>query len=67
MSEYDTSALLEDIKERGSLPDEDMRFTDALLLSAATREMREGIGGVISLATASSGSTGSNSPIANGR
>lgn len=43
MSEYDTSALLTDLKERGSLPDEDMRFSDALLLSAATLEMREGI------------------------
>lgn len=43
MSEYDTSTLLTDIKERGSLPDEDSRFTDALLLSAATLEMREGV------------------------
>jgi hypothetical protein len=43
VSEYDTSALLEDLKERGSLPDEDFRFSDILLLNAATREMREGI------------------------
>jgi hypothetical protein len=43
MSEWDTTALLSDIKERGSLPDNDLRFTDVLLLAAATKEMREAV------------------------
>lgn len=43
MSEWDTTALLSDIKERGSLPDNDLRFTDALLLASATRELRDGV------------------------
>lgn len=43
MSEWDTTALLSDIKERGSLPDNDLRFTSALLLASATRELRDGV------------------------
>lgn len=38
----DTTELLEDIRERGSIPSADLRFTDAKLLKAATKEMREG-------------------------
>lgn len=48
MSEWDTTALLSDIKERASLPDNDVRFTNALLLSAATKELREGIAPLLS-------------------
>lgn len=48
MSEWDTTALLSDIKERGSLPDNDLRFTNALILSAATKELREGIAPLLS-------------------
>lgn len=48
MSDWDTTALLSDIKERGSLPDNDLRFTNALLLSAATKEMREGVAPMLS-------------------
>lgn len=43
MSEYDTTALVEDVKERASLPDNDLRFTSAKVLSAATKELREGV------------------------
>lgn len=48
MSEWTTDALLSDIRERGSLPDNDLRFTDALLLSAATKELREGVAPMLS-------------------
>lgn len=41
MAEFDTTQLLEDVKERGSLPDNDARFTNATLLRAATLELRE--------------------------
>lgn len=41
MSDYDTVALLSDIRELGSLPASDARFTNALLLTAATKEMRD--------------------------
>lgn len=50
MSEYDTTALLSDTKERGSLPDNDLRFTDALLLASLTRELREGIAPMLAAA-----------------
>lgn len=50
MSEYDTGALLSDIKERGSLPDNDLRFSDTLLLSSATKELREGIAPMLAAA-----------------
>lgn len=43
MSEFDTTALLEDIRERGRLPANDLDYTDALLLKAATRELRDGV------------------------
>lgn len=43
MSEWNTNALLSDIKERGSLPDNDLRFTDTLLLASSTKEMRESV------------------------
>lgn len=52
MSEWDTTALLSDIRERGSLPDNDLRFTDALLLSAATKELREGVAPMLANARA---------------
>lgn len=38
----DTTELLSDIRERGSIPSADLRFTDAKLLAAATKELREG-------------------------
>ena len=38
----DTVELLEDIRERGSIPPGDLRFTDVKLLAAATKELREG-------------------------
>lgn len=43
MAEYDTNELISDIQQRGSLPANDLRFTDALILAAATRELREGV------------------------
>jgi hypothetical protein len=43
MAEYDTAALVEDVKERGSLPANDARFTTAKVLSACTLELREGV------------------------
>jgi hypothetical protein len=43
MSEFDNAALLEDVKERGSLPANDLRFTEARLLAAGTRELREAV------------------------
>jgi hypothetical protein len=52
MAEWDTTQLLSDIKERGSLPDNDARFTDALLLRAATLELREGVAPLLSNARA---------------
>ena len=50
MSEYDTTALLSDMKERGSLPDNDLRFTSTLLLSSLTLELREGIAPMLAAA-----------------
>lgn len=43
MSEFDNDALLDDVKERGSLPANDLRFTEARLLAAATRELRDAV------------------------
>lgn len=47
MAEWDTAELLEDVKQRGSLPDNDVRFTAAVLLAAATRELREGVAPIL--------------------
>ena len=38
----DTVELLDDARERGSIPPGDLRFTDAQMLKAATKELREG-------------------------
>lgn len=43
MAAGDTTELLADIRERGSLPSDDLRYTDAKLLTAATKELREGV------------------------
>lgn len=48
MAEYDTTALAEDVKERGSLPANDARFTSAKILAAATLELREGVAPMLS-------------------
>lgn len=48
MAEWDTAALLEDVKERGSLPANDTRFTNAKVLAAATLELREGVAPMLS-------------------
>lgn len=48
MAEYDTTALEEDVKERGSLPANDARFTSAKVLAAATLELREGVAPMLS-------------------
>lgn len=52
MSEWDTTALLSDVKERGSLPDNDLRFTTAKILAAATHELREGCAPLLSASRA---------------
>lgn len=41
MADFDNSELLRDIRDRGSLPPQDLRFTDAKLLSAASVELRD--------------------------
>lgn len=41
MADFDNTALLADIRERGSLPSQDLRFTDAKLLTAASLELRD--------------------------
>lgn len=43
MSEYDNDALLEDIRQRGRLPSNDVDYTEATLLANATREMRDAV------------------------
>lgn len=43
MAEWDTTALVDDVQERGSLPANDTRFTSSKILSAATLELREGV------------------------
>lgn len=43
MPEFDNAELLTDIRERGSIPSEDVRFTDAKLLAAASLELRDAI------------------------
>jgi len=43
MAEFDNAELLTDIRERGSIPSEDVRFTDAKLLAAASLELRDAI------------------------
>lgn len=43
MAEFDVTELLADIRARGSLPSADLRFTDAKLLAAATRELQDAI------------------------
>lgn len=50
MSEWDTTALISDIQQRGSLPANDLRFTNALILTAATHELREGCAPLLSQA-----------------
>lgn len=52
MAEYDTAALVEDVKERGSLPANDARFTTAKILSSCTLELREGVAPLLSAARA---------------
>jgi hypothetical protein len=39
MADFDNAELLTDIRDRGGLPSADLRFTDAKLLAAATREL----------------------------
>lgn len=41
MAEFDNAELLTDIRDRGSLPSADLRFSDTKLLSAATIELRD--------------------------
>lgn len=43
MAEFDNAELLEDIRERGGIPSQDVRFTDAKLLAAASLELRDAI------------------------
>lgn len=43
MAAGDTTELLADVRERGSIGSDDLRFTDAKLLTAATKELREGV------------------------
>lgn len=43
MAEFDNAELLTDIRDRGSIPSDDLRFTDAKLLSAASLELRDAI------------------------
>lgn len=52
MAEWDTTELLSEIKERGSLPDNDARFTSTLLLRSATLELREGVAPLLSASRA---------------
>lgn len=48
----DTTELLDDIRNRGSIPAADLRFPDASLLAAATRELREGVAPLVHSAKA---------------
>lgn len=41
MADFDNAELLQDIRDRGSLPSADLRFTDTKLLAAATLELRD--------------------------
>lgn len=41
MAAFDNTELLTDIRERGGLPNADLRFTDAKLLAAASLELRD--------------------------
>lgn len=43
MAEFDNAELLDDIRERGGIPSQDVRFTDAKLLAAASLELRDAI------------------------
>lgn len=52
MAEWDTDALVEDVKERGSLPANDARFTTAKILASATLELREGVAPLLSASRA---------------
>lgn len=52
MAEYDTTALVEDVRQRGSLPANDLRFTGAKVLAAATLEAREGVAPMLSASRA---------------
>jgi hypothetical protein len=47
MAEFDNAELLSDIRDRGSLPSADLRFTDAKLLAAATIELRDVIAALL--------------------
>lgn len=52
MPEYDTTALVEDVRQRGSLPANDLRFTAAQIRAAATLELREGVAPLLSTSRA---------------
>lgn len=41
MAAFDNAELIQDIRDRGSLPSADLRFTDAKLLAAASLELRD--------------------------
>lgn len=41
MAEFDTTELLSDVRDRGSIPSGDLRLTDAKLLSALNVELRD--------------------------
>lgn len=47
MAEFDNAELLQDIRDRGSLPAGDLRFSDAKLLAAATQELRDVIAALL--------------------
>lgn len=52
MADYDTTTLADDVAERGSLPANDLRFTTAKILAAATLELREGVAPMLSVSRA---------------
>lgn len=43
MAEFDNTELLTDIRDRGGIPSEDLRFSDTKLLAAASLELRDTI------------------------
>lgn len=52
MAAFDTDELLEDVRLRASLPSGDARFTDAILLGMASRELRERVARLLVRASA---------------
>lgn len=52
MADCDTLQLAEDVGERGSLPENDLRFSTAKILKAATLELREGVAPLLSVSRA---------------